>query len=97
VFNLPLAQSRSRQSDSIVRARSGQVVVIGGLMLNNNDEVDANVPWLSELPFLGWMFQQQRKDLEKSELVILVRPQVVGVDTWINELKRSAETFQELR
>ena len=97
IFNLPLAQSRSRQSDSIVRARSGQVVVIGGLMLNNNEDLDANVPWLSELPMIGWLFQQQRKDLEKSELVILVRPQVVGADTWINEIKRSAETFQELR
>ncbi len=97
VFNLPLAQSRSRQSDSIVRARSGQVVVIGGLMLNNNEELDANVPWLSELPLFGWMFQQQRKDLEKSELVILVRPQVVGSDTWMDEIKKSAETFSELR
>ena len=55
------------------------------------------MPWLSDLPFVGWLFQQQRKDLEKSELVILVRPQVVGADTWINEIKRSAETFQELR
>ncbi len=97
IFVLPLAQSRTRQSDSIVKARSGQVVVIGGLMQNNNEELDSNVPWLSEIPVLGALFRQQRKDLEKSELVILLRPQVVNADTWIDEIEQSAKTFKELR
>ncbi|WP_043308220.1 pilus (MSHA type) biogenesis protein MshL [Pseudomonas sp. ML96] len=97
VFNLPLALSTSRQSDSIVRARSGQVVVIGGLLQNTNENNDAEVPWASTLPIVGNLFKQQRKSLQKSELVILMRPQVVTDDVWLNELKRSAETFQELR
>lgn len=95
-LNLPLALSTTRQSDSIIRARSGQVVVIGGLLQNANDNLDAGVPWLSELPFVGWLFQQQRKDLERSELVILLRPQVVGADTWLEELRKSAASFGEL-
>lgn len=94
-LNLPLALSTTRQSDSIVRARSGQVVVIGGLLQNVNDNTDANVPWLSKLPVLGVLFQQQRKDLERSELVILLRPQVVGADTWLEELRKSAASFGE--
>ncbi|MCQ4348624.1 secretin N-terminal domain-containing protein [Pseudomonas stutzeri] len=97
VLNLPLALSTTRQSDSIVRARSGQVVVIGGLLQNASDNTDANVPWLSKLPFVGWAFQQQRKELERSELVILLRPQVVGADTWLEELQQSAAGFRELR
>jgi MSHA biogenesis protein MshL len=97
VFNLPLALSTSRQSDSIVRARSGQVVVIGGLLQNNNQNTDAEVPWASTLPIVGNLFKQQRKALEKSELVILMRPQVVSEDVWLEEIKRSAETFKELR
>jgi MSHA biogenesis protein MshL len=97
VFNLPLALSTTRQSDSIVRARSGQVVVIGGLLQNANDNTDANVPWASKLPVVGNLFKQQRKTLEKSELVILMRPQVVSDDVWLNELRKSAETFKELR
>ncbi len=95
-LNLPLALSTTRQSDSIVRARSGQVVVIGGLLQNVNDNTDANVPWLSKLPVLGVLFQQQRKDLERSELVILLRPQVVGAQTWLEELRKSAASFGEL-
>lgn len=97
VFNLPLALSTTRQSDSIVRARSGQVVVIGGLLEDVSDNTDAGVPWLSKLPFLGWFFQQQRKDLVRSELVILLRPQVIGADTWLDELQKSAASFSELR
>lgn len=96
-LNLPTARTTSRQSDSIVRARSGQVVVIGGLLQNDNENLDANVPWLSDLPFVGWLFQQQRKSLKKSELVILMRPQVVADDTWINEIQKSAAAFKELR
>ena len=96
-LNLPLALSTTRQSDSIVRARSGQVVVIGGLLEDINENTDANVPWLSKLPFVGWFFQQQRKDLVRSELVILLRPQVIGADTWLDELQKSATSFRELR
>ncbi|WP_028241196.1 pilus (MSHA type) biogenesis protein MshL [Stutzerimonas azotifigens] len=96
-FNLPLALSTTRQSDSIVRARSGQVVVIGGLMENRNTNNDANVPWASKLPFAGKLFQQQRKSFQQSELVILMRPEVVSDQVWLERLRESAETFKGLR
>ncbi|WP_437880144.1 secretin N-terminal domain-containing protein [Pseudomonas sp. LRF_L74] len=97
VYNLPLALSTVRQSDSIVRARSGQVVVIGGLLQNSNENNDANVPWASRLPIVGNLFKQQRKSLEKSELVILMRPQVVDDEVWLDELRKSADSFREQR
>ncbi|MBA4289679.1 MAG: pilus (MSHA type) biogenesis protein MshL [Pseudomonas sp.] len=97
VFNLPLALSTTRQSDSIVRARSGQVVVIGGLLQSNNENTDASIPWASTLPIVGNLFKQQRKALQQSELVILMRPQVVSEDVWLNELRKSAQTYKELR
>ncbi|VVO44685.1 hypothetical protein PS833_06468 [Pseudomonas fluorescens] len=97
VLNLPLALSTTRQSDSIVRARSGQVVVIGGLLQNDSDDTDAGIPWLSKVPVIGYLFKQQRKALNKSELVILMRPQVVNDDVWLGDLRKTAETFKELR
>ena len=51
----------------------------------------------AELPLIGPMFKQQGKDLRKSELVILLRPQVVSDETWINEIQKSAAAFKELR
>jgi len=97
VFNLPLALSTTRQSDSIVRARSGQVVVIGGLLENRNTNNDANLPWASKLPLVGPLFQQQRKSLQQTELVILMRPQVVNDQVWLDELRKSAESFRSTR
>ncbi|WP_313410228.1 pilus (MSHA type) biogenesis protein MshL [Stutzerimonas kunmingensis] len=97
VLNLPLALSTTRQSDSIVRARSGQVVVIGGLLENRNNNTDANIPWASKLPIVGNLFQQQRKSLQQTELVILMRPQVVNDQVWLDELRRSAESFRQVR
>lgn len=97
VLNLPLALSETRQSDSIVRARSGQVVVIGGLLQNDSNDTDADIPWASKLPIIGNLFKQQRKSLNKSELVILMRPQVVNDEVWLGELRKTAETFKELK
>ncbi len=79
---LPLALSTIRESDSIVRARSGQVVVIGGLMQDNSSELDARTPILGDIPLLGKLFQHEQDVSRKSELVILLRPIVVGSQTW---------------
>lgn len=75
---LPLALSNVRESDSIVRARSGQVVVIGGLMQQADRNDEFGLPFLEDLPLIGSLFKQQRKSTRKSELVILLRP--IAVD-----------------
>lgn len=49
---VPLAASTIRESDSIVKARSGQIVVIGGLMQNSSTDNNAGIPWLSKIPFI---------------------------------------------
>lgn len=77
-YNLPLAFSRVRETDSIVKARSGQIVVIGGLMQNRQEVTEASVPLLGDIPVLGWLFRQERKQTLQSELVILLQPRVVG-------------------
>ncbi len=75
--DVPLAVSTVRESDSIVRARSGQVIVIGGLMQTQVEDDRAGVPGLSEIPLLGRAFRHERQRTVKKELVILLRP-VVG-------------------
>ncbi|WP_455210897.1 pilus (MSHA type) biogenesis protein MshL, partial [Kaarinaea lacus] len=77
ILRVPLALSTIRESDSIIRAKSGQVVVIGGLMQNVMQDEDAGVPYLSKLPILGGLFRHQRQVSIKSELVILLRPIIV--------------------
>ena len=77
---LPLAFSQIRESDSIVKARSGQIIVIGGLMRNSSSDEDFSTPILGKIPGLGNLFKSKRAIEQKTELVILLKPIVVDSD-----------------
>ncbi|GAB4350693.1 MAG: pilus (MSHA type) biogenesis protein MshL [Gammaproteobacteria bacterium] len=95
---LPLAFSSVRESDSIVRARSGQVVVIGGLMKDQTRRNDAGTPGLGDLPAVGDLFKHKKQSVSKTELVILLRPVVVdGSGRQFNEdLRDTAKRLRRL-
>jgi MSHA biogenesis protein MshL len=78
--SLPLAFSTVRETDSIVRARSGQIVVIGGLMQESRRNETARTPVLGNIPGIGRLFQHTQQTMRKTELVILLRPVVVNSD-----------------
>ena len=75
---LPLARSTVRETDSVVQARSGQLVVIGGLMQTHERENVGTTPLLGDMPLVGAMFRHKRTLGVKSELVILLRPLVIN-------------------
>ncbi|MGR6871719.1 pilus (MSHA type) biogenesis protein MshL [Pseudomonas sp. HK3] len=92
-FDLPMAFSSIRETDSIIKAQNGQVVVIGGLLQNKKSRTDARVPWLSRIPLIGALFQQTQQTQTKSELVILLQPKVIENDAWSNEVESIRRTF----
>ncbi len=95
---LPLALSTVRESDSVVKAMSGQVVVIGGLMQNSTANDDSGVPGVSDVPFLGNFFGQKRKINTRSELVILLKPLVVNSNqTWSSYIRQSQQRIEQLQ
>ncbi len=95
---LPLALSTVRESDSVVKAVSGQVVVIGGLMQNLSGNNDASVPGLGDIPFIGNLFGQSKAQSTRSELVILLKPIVVdNAKTWSNYIKQSQQRIEQLQ
>ncbi|MBT7046387.1 MAG: pilus (MSHA type) biogenesis protein MshL [Gammaproteobacteria bacterium] len=95
---LPLALSTVRESDSVVKARSGQIIVIGGLMQNRTANDDGGVPVLSKVPILGNLFKQTSKQNTRSELVILLKPIVVNSErTWTNYIKQSQSRIDQLQ
>ncbi|MFS1862515.1 pilus (MSHA type) biogenesis protein MshL [Vibrio tasmaniensis ZS-17] len=95
VVQLPLAKSSIRESDSVIRAKDGDVVVIGGLMKSNTSDVTSKVPFLGDIPALGHLFRNTNQLTQKTELVILLKPTIVGVNTWQSELERSRDLLQE--
>ncbi len=97
-FNLPLAASTIRESDTVVRARNGQVVVIGGLMQDLSQDNLSSTPLLGDLPLVGHLFRQTRKVSNKTELVILLRPVVVDSErAWSTQLEQTQQRFRDVR
>ena len=95
--SLPLAFSTVRESDSIIRARNGQVVVIGGLMQEQIEHDQAGIPVLGRMPMIGSLFRQTRQRLVKTELVILLRPIVVDDDSiWQREVDEHQRRLRAL-
>jgi MSHA biogenesis protein MshL len=84
---LPLAQSSVRESDTIIRANSGEVVVIGGLIETYKIDMESKTPILGDIPYLGELFKNKSQKSQKRELVIMLKPVVVGQDTWKNQLQ----------
>jgi MSHA biogenesis protein MshL len=94
-LSLPLALSTIRESDNIVSAKNGQIVVIGGLMQNNTAESIAGTPVLSKIPFIGALFRRTSQVATKSELVILLRPILVDNKIWTESLERADNDIQK--
>jgi len=94
---LPLALSTVRETDSVVKARDGQVIVIGGLIRNVTQDDQAEVPFLGDIPILGEAFTQKRQSEQKSELVILIKPTLVAANSFQEDLLESRQRVQTLR
>tara|TARA_R110001599_G_scaffold72156_1_gene200562 strand:- start:24 stop:1739 length:1716 start_codon:yes stop_codon:yes gene_type:complete len=95
--NLPLAFSTIRESDSVITAENGQIVVIGGLIQNSSADKNSSVPFLGDLPFIGELFKQKGESSEKTELVILLRPTLTDQNSIQKDIRSSRERFGQFR
>ena len=91
-LSVPLAISSIRESDSIIRAKSGQVVIIGGLMQNTVEQNVSKIPLLGDIPLLGALFRHTQDVTKKSELVILLKPIVVNSDQQMGDHVRQMKS-----
>jgi len=66
-----------QEIDSVLRIQSGQIMVMGGLMRDSNSVETQGIPVLSDLPLVGKMFGSHVDRVEKSELVIFIKAQIV--------------------
>lgn len=95
-FTLPLALTNIRESDSIVRTKDQQVIVIGGLMQNRLQTEENSTPLLGDIPVLGGLFKQTRDTVVKSELVILLKANLVDKQYTDKQLEEIKNRFNQL-
>jgi len=66
-----------REASNVVLAENGQTIVLGGLMKTKSEDKDNSVPLLGEIPIVGRLFQSKDRTNEKSELIIMLTPQIM--------------------
>ena len=84
---VPFAVNTISETDSVVKTRDGQVVVIGGLMTERAEDSRSKVPGAGDVPGAGALFSKGGQRAIKRELVILLRPTVVKNDSaWVDDI-----------
>jgi MSHA biogenesis protein MshL len=94
-YTLPSAQTNIRESDTIIKARNGEIVVIGGLMQSTISDSESKVPVLGSVPLLGKLFTSISKVERKKELIILIKPTVSSGSAMQQQLKQSADLIDQ--
>jgi MSHA biogenesis protein MshL len=95
--SVPTAQSTIRESDSIVKAKDGQIIVLGGLMQDNIDENKEGITGFSRIPYLGNLFRVNKGTRLKSELVILLKATLIDNDAeWQSDIESSQQQVKIL-
>jgi len=67
----------TREIATTVQVEDGQTVVLGGIYESEDNEVSNSVPWLADLPGVGWLFTNKSPSNSKRELLIFVTPKIV--------------------
>ena len=97
-LSLPLALSAIQESDNIVRAGNGQIIVIGGLMKEGSTEENSSVPLLGDIPLLGNLFKHKKVTRIKKELVILLKATVINAaQDWNEAVGESQKRIKKIR
>jgi len=80
-----------RSISSSVVVQSGQTVVLGGLILETRNEGRAGIPLLMDIPWLGNLFSTTSIDVFRTELLIMITPQVIedesGTQAILDEMR----------
>ncbi|MGN0930955.1 MAG: secretin N-terminal domain-containing protein [Thermoguttaceae bacterium] len=74
------------QTMTAISARDGETVMLGGLMTSQKEKISRGVPYLSDVPVLGWLFRYDQESIQRKELLIVMTPRIM----------RNSEDFSEV-
>ena len=80
-----------RRINTNVAVQSGETLVLGGLIQETNSRENEGLPYLRNIPGLGWLFGSQGKSVERTELVVLITPTAVAS---INEARDVTQEYR---
>ena len=82
----------NREIQSKVSVRSGESVVLGGLIRDNASKSGEGIPWLHKIPVLGAAFGKGIKSGIRTELVVIITPRALYDDSQLREVSKDMRT-----
>ncbi len=89
--NIDSPTIQQRKIDSTVAIQDNETIALGGLITNTTTHGSTGLPLLSEIPGLGGLFGTQNRNIDRTELIVLITPHVV------DNLQRARAVTDELR
>jgi len=78
-----------------VDVKDGETLIIGGVIKEVDNNIDAGLPWLRKIPILGYLFKRKRIEKQYTERVMYITPRIVrGSEINANE---SIERYRSIR
>lgn len=71
------AVTNKRAIDTSILLDDGQIMVLGGLLQDGYSQSNDAVPWLSDIPGLGALFRNQKRSVNKTNLMVFLRPYII--------------------
>jgi type IV pilus secretin PilQ/predicted competence protein len=96
-----IPQENTREAKANVLVKDGETVVIGGIMKDTSSNSDSGVPYLKDIPVLGWLFKKSSWQKDFEELVVFITPRVLAAGSenlptaeqlWRDQLKQTQGT-----
>jgi len=75
VDGIPTITKRNANTELVVN--DGETVVLGGIISKSEGESESGVPFLSDIPLLGWLFKKKSKFENQAELMIFLTPTII--------------------
>ncbi len=67
-----------KEATTELLVKNGETTVIGGIYVDQDDSSTSGVPWLKDIPVLGWLFKSNTRTSTKTELLIFITPRIVS-------------------
>jgi len=89
----------TRKATNTALVKNGQTIVIGGLIEDRINKTKTKVPWLGDIPLLGWLFRYQKNSIDKTNLLIFLTPTIVKEDAEVQRIyqdkKKKIQEFKK--
>lgn len=76
---VPVISTNKAETELLVN--NGDTIVIGGIIKRASRISESGLPWLKDIPFLGWLFKRARTEIVDRELIVFITPTIVDLES----------------